>query len=118
MMDPLKWSFDIDRYLNPLVPSPPWRFIPYPAARFLGHRKPHDTPIVMGNLATIFWAWIGVFCGIALIGGVTLHIPSYQEHNVPLLIGSFVSLFKSPTLSSSSPPIPPGERGEKKVSSN
>jgi hypothetical protein len=84
-----KWSFDIDRYLNRVVPPPPWRHVPRPIAHFLGHRieKVGD----MGNLRNIFWAFIGIFCALTIIQVVGLHIPEFQDRGVPLIIGSFVS---------------------------
>lgn len=90
-MDPRTWTFDVDRYLNPFVPCPPWRRLPYPVARFLGHRKPDFKPWPLENIVTIFWAFIGAFCGISVIGVVVLHIPEFQHRSVPLLISSFVS---------------------------
>ncbi|KAG5975234.1 hypothetical protein E4U58_001638 [Claviceps cyperi] len=81
------WNFNIDRHLNPFVPSPPWKFVPYPLAWFLGYRKtkPHET----GNLMPIFWAFIGVFAAILLIEGVSKHIPSFTSHGAPMIVGSF-----------------------------
>lgn len=90
-MDPRAWSFDIDRYLNPFVPCPPWRHVPYPVARFMGYRKPDYKPLPLDNLLVIFSAFVGVFCGIAVIGVVVLHVPEFQQRSVPLLISSFVS---------------------------
>lgn len=89
MKDPRHWSFDIDRYLNPLVPSPPWNHVPYPIARFLGYRTEEDKPKHKGNLAPIFWAFIGVWCGVALIEVVDMHVPSFQLRSAPLIVGSF-----------------------------
>lgn len=82
------WSFDIDRYLNRLVPSPPWAHVPYPVAHFLGYRR-HQTPNI-GTLAPIFWAFIGIWCSLAIIQVVDLHIPEFESRGVPIIIGSFV----------------------------
>lgn len=82
------WNFDIDRYLNPLVPSPPWRHLPYPVAYWFGYRK--GKPREMGNLVPIFWAFIGVFGAILLIEGVSRHVPSFEHKGVPMIVGSFV----------------------------
>ncbi|KAK4093032.1 hypothetical protein Purlil1_2957 [Purpureocillium lilacinum] len=81
------WNFDIDRYLNPLVPSPPWRHLPYPVAYWFGYRK--GKPREMGNLVPIFWAFIGVFGAILLIEGVSRHVPSFEHKGVPMIVGSF-----------------------------
>ncbi|GAB0137283.1 hypothetical protein EsDP_00005555 [Epichloe bromicola] len=82
-----KWNFDIDRYLNPFVPPPPWKHLPYPVARFLGHRE--TKPEVTGNLMHIFWTFIGVFVAILLIEGVSKHVPSFESHGAPMIVGSF-----------------------------
>ena len=91
-MNPREWSLDIDRYLNPWIPAPPWQYIPYPVARFMGYRAHHHHEKLknMGNILPIFWGFIGAFCGLALIGGVSMHIPSFQERGVPVIVGSFV----------------------------
>ncbi|KAH8173572.1 HPP family protein [Sarocladium implicatum] len=81
------WSFDIDRYLNRFIPSPPWRYIPYPIAWFFGHRK-HQTHNI-GTLAPIFWAFIGIWCSLSIIQVVDIHIPDFEGRGVPLIIGSF-----------------------------
>lgn len=89
--DPRQWSFDVDLYVNRLVPQPPWRHIPYPVARFMGYRHEGDKPREAGNLAPILWAFIGIFCSLALIEGVGMHIPEFAARSAPLIVGSFVS---------------------------
>ncbi|KAI1389471.1 HPP family-domain-containing protein [Hypoxylon trugodes] len=84
---PSKWHFEIDDYLNPWLPAAPWKHIPYPVARFLGHRPEHQRPL--GNIAMIFWAFIGVFCSITIIEAVGRAVPSFREHGAPIIIGSF-----------------------------
>ncbi|KAG5982712.1 hypothetical protein E4U55_001502 [Claviceps digitariae] len=81
------WNFNIDRYLNPFVPPPPWKYLPYPVAWFLGHRK--TKPRETGNLMPIFWASIGIFAAILLIQGVSKQVPSFAAHGAPLIVGSF-----------------------------
>ncbi|KAK0391476.1 hypothetical protein NLU13_0977 [Sarocladium strictum] len=81
------WSFDIDQYLNRLIPSPPWRYLPYPVAHFLGHRT-HQTHNI-GTLAPVFWAFIGIWCSLSIIQVVDLHIPSFEARGVPIIVGSF-----------------------------
>ncbi|KAI9158157.1 HPP family protein [Paramyrothecium foliicola] len=83
------WSFDIDRYLNRIVPPPPWNHVPRPVAHFLGHRK--EKPREFGNLRPIFWAFIGIFCALSVIQVASKHVPAFQDRNAPLIIGSFVS---------------------------
>ncbi|KAM0276832.1 hypothetical protein ACHAQH_006367 [Verticillium albo-atrum] len=86
-MQPSKWNFDIDRFINPLVPHPPWRHLPAPISRFFGHRtqKPDNT----GNFILIFWAFIGIFIGISVIELVSDNVPSFHHHGAPIIVGSF-----------------------------
>lgn len=88
-MSPLHppWSFDIDHYLNKVVPPPPWPYLPYPVAHFLGYRR-HQTHNI-GTLAPIFWAFIGIWCSLSIIQVVDLHIPEFEARGVPIIIGSF-----------------------------
>ncbi|KAL3299630.1 hpp family protein [Colletotrichum asianum] len=85
--NPESWNFDIDRFLNPFVPPPPWAHLPYPVSHFFGYRK--SKPDNTGNLVPIFWACIGVFCGVAAVSVVSRQIPSFREHGAPIIVGSF-----------------------------
>jgi hypothetical protein len=86
----LAWNFDIDNWLNPLVPSPPWQRLPYPISRSLGYRKQPLKPI--GNLIITAWAFVGIFLGIIVIEVVTKHVPVFQQHQAPIIIASFVCI--------------------------
>lgn len=88
--DPRQWNVDIDRYLNPLMPSPPWSKVPKPVSHFFGHRA--TAPAKMGNVLPILWAFIGIFGAIAIIEVVSSHIPRFQKNGVPVIVGSLVSL--------------------------
>ncbi|KAK9423431.1 hypothetical protein SUNI508_04325 [Seiridium unicorne] len=56
-------------------------------SHFLGHRpKPQRN---LGHLLEIFWAIVGVFVGLTLIEVIGQQIPLFQEHNAPLIVGSF-----------------------------
>lgn len=83
-----QWNFDIDRYINPLVPPPPWHYLPYPVARFFGYRK--DKPAPTGNLMPTFWAFIGVFCALVIIEVVSVRIPGFIANHAPMIVGSMV----------------------------
>jgi hypothetical protein len=89
---PSTWNFDIDRYLNPLLPSPPWELIPYPVSRFLGYRKASDKKSDLGNLAIVFWSTIGIFSAIILIE-LASHSVSVIDNNGPIIVASFVSRY-------------------------
>ncbi|KAF7587202.1 hypothetical protein BBP40_007564 [Aspergillus hancockii] len=83
-----RWHADIDTYLNPLIPAPPWRWLPRPISHFLGYRgdKP---PKALGNIVIAFWSLIGVFCGVLIVSEVSLHVPSFQHHHAPIIVASF-----------------------------
>ncbi|KAI1108314.1 HPP family-domain-containing protein [Nemania sp. NC0429] len=67
-------NFDIDQYLNPIIPSPPWQFIPYPLAYILGHRhKPPERKC--GNLLVTSRALVGIFGSLVLIQLASHQIP-------------------------------------------
>ncbi|KAK4154908.1 HPP family-domain-containing protein [Chaetomidium leptoderma] len=85
---PARWHFDIDGYINPFFPPSALPRLPSPVAHFLGYRT-HAPTHQLGNLAMIFWAAIGVFSSIAIIGAVMLSIPEFQSRGVPTVIGSF-----------------------------
>lgn len=84
---PSSWKFDIDQHLNPFIPPPPWRHIPYPIAYLLGHRK--RKPRDIGTVVPIFWAFIGILIGISVIQLVSERIPEFKARNAPVIVGSF-----------------------------
>jgi len=43
----------------------------------------------LGNIAIIFWAFIGVFCSITLIEVIGHQVPSFRDHGAPAIVGSF-----------------------------
>ena len=86
--NPSKWHFDIDAYLNPYLPSPPWKQLPRFLAHFVGYRPRPQQPI--GNLAMIAWAFIGIFASLSIIEVVGRHVASFGAKGAPLIIGSFV----------------------------
>ncbi|KAK3374737.1 HPP family-domain-containing protein [Podospora didyma] len=85
---PSRWHFNIDKHINPILPASVLPQIPYPVAHFLGHRSPPPQRPV-GNLTVIFWAFIGIFSSLTIIGTVSARVPSFKSHNVPQIIGSF-----------------------------
>lgn len=88
LSDPATWHFDIDQYLNPIIPPPPWRWLPYPIAFFLGYRK--QPPKAVGNLIIIFWAFVGIFVGLLVVEAVSTHIPVFEHRHGPIVVASFV----------------------------
>lgn len=83
------WNFDIDRFLNPLIPAPRWNLVPQPIAHFLGYRSTAPKPL--GNILIAFWSMVGAFVGVALVASVSKRVPSFEDRNAPAIIGSFVS---------------------------
>ena len=84
------WHFDIDRYLNPIIPAPRWNVVPAPIAHFLGHRD--EAPKPLGNIVRAFWSLIGAFCGVALVASVSKRVSSIDVRDAPVIVGSFVSI--------------------------
>ncbi|KAK2766089.1 hypothetical protein FQN54_007604 [Arachnomyces sp. PD_36] len=78
---------EVDDHLNPYLSPPPWHHLPPWLSRFLGHRDGPQKPV--GNVMVAVWSFIGVFSGLAMIEGVGMNIPSFQEHNAPLIVASF-----------------------------
>lgn len=83
---------DVDNVLNPYLPPPPWPHLPRAISHFFGHRHPDRPQKPIGNVIVAFWSFIGVFSGLSIIEGVGMNIPSFQDHNAPLIVASFVSL--------------------------
>ncbi|GES58045.1 HPP family protein [Aspergillus terreus] len=86
--DPAWWHVDIDTFLNPYLPAPPWRHLPRPISHFMGYRGDHH-PQAMGNLLIALWSLIGAFCGVIVVAEVCMHVPSFQSHHAPIIVGSF-----------------------------
>ncbi|KAL2065039.1 hypothetical protein VTL71DRAFT_4179 [Oculimacula yallundae] len=79
------YSFDVDRYLNRLVPRSRLYLLPKPVSWFLGHREEPRTPI--GNVAIWFWSFIGAFAGILVIEAVFM-TKMLQNDGAPIIIAS------------------------------
>ncbi|KAJ5087738.1 hypothetical protein N7456_011354 [Penicillium angulare] len=82
-----EWNFDIDRYINRLIPAPRWHLVPRPVAHFLGYRD--ETPSPRGNIVIAFWGMVGAFCGVALVASVSERVSSFEARDAPAIIGSF-----------------------------
>ncbi|KAL7623361.1 hypothetical protein AAE478_007042 [Parahypoxylon ruwenzoriense] len=102
--NPSKWHFEIDDYLNPWIPAAPWKHLPSPIARFMGHRPEHQPPL--GNIAMVFWAFIGVLCSLIIIQAVSHAIPSFEERGAPIIIASLVSSATPPFPAKAKPYLP------------
>jgi hypothetical protein len=85
---PSTWHFDIDQYLNPLLPTSILSQLPYPISHFLGYRS--GPPRSLGNIVIASWAFTGVFCSLSLVEAVTRQVKAFQELGSPIIIGSLV----------------------------
>lgn len=87
----MPFNFDIDRYLNRIVPRPRLYALPYPVARFLGYRRSPDSRKIKDATAW-GWAFLGAFVGVIAVEQTFLHIGGrLGELGVPMIVGSFVS---------------------------
>lgn len=85
--DPRKWTFDIDRFINPFVPPPPWQYLPYPVAYIFGYRR--EKPGSIGTILPVIWAFIGIFIALSVIELASERIPSFVERGAPIIVASF-----------------------------
>ncbi|KAK3380549.1 HPP family-domain-containing protein [Lasiosphaeria ovina] len=84
-----QWNVDVDRVLGPMVPASVLPHLPSALGHFLGHRDPAGPAHrKLGNVTMVFWAAVGVFSSLAIIGAVAQHIPAFQRRQVPTIIGS------------------------------
>lgn len=83
------WNFDIDRYINRVIPPSPLHRLPNPVSRFLGYRKEQKQDV--GNVLGAIWSCVGAFCGLAIIAAAFNNTEAIQVHSPPALIASFVS---------------------------
>jgi hypothetical protein len=91
-----RWHFELDRYVNRVVPEAPLHRLPPPVSRFLGYRVRPPRPL--GNLIRVSFAFVGIFGCLCLISGVGQLIPAFRERGAPIVVGSFVS-FSTPVYS-------------------
>ena len=80
--------FDIDDYLNKIIPPSPLHRLPRPISKFLGYRK--DEKPDVGNVVVAFWALTGAFCGLVLVASVMRYSPLIQKYDPPVLFASLV----------------------------
>lgn len=93
--------FDIDHYLNPVVPRNRVHILPEPISHFLGYRSTTEKPA--GSIVVWVLSFIGALCGILVVEAV-YHTSILHHDGAPIVIGSLVRLF-------SSIPVPGERRG-------
>ncbi|KAI0460519.1 HPP family-domain-containing protein [Xylaria acuta] len=79
--------FDIDRYVNPIIPAPPWETVPYPVSYLLGHRR-FPAEKKYGNILLTLRALLGVFASLVLVQLLSHQIP-WVAANGPRIVASF-----------------------------
>jgi hypothetical protein len=80
--------FDIDKYLNRVIPRSPLYRLPGWFSRFLGYRQ-KPAPDV-GNILVAIWSFLGALYGLILVGAVLRYSPSIRSLEPPVLFASLV----------------------------
>jgi len=81
-----KWQFDIDKYIDPLVPRNRLDRLPNTVSHFLGYRDAPREPI--GNIPIALWSFIGAFAGTAALSALFMS-KWIADQGAPIIIGSF-----------------------------
>lgn len=83
-------DFDIDHYINPFIPRSRLYRLPRTVSRFLGYRATPSSRT--GRILVCIWAFIGTFCGLAIIEAV-FRSEALRKHGTPVVVASLVSAF-------------------------
>ncbi|KAG0651147.1 Transmembrane [Hyphodiscus hymeniophilus] len=78
-------NFDIDHYLNRLIPRNRLHLLPKPVSYVLGYRN--SSPPRIGNVLIWWWAFIGAFAGILVVEAV-FHTEQLRSEGTPIVIAS------------------------------
>ncbi|EGP84873.1 uncharacterized protein MYCGRDRAFT_110329 [Zymoseptoria tritici IPO323] len=79
-------NWDIDRYLNPIIPHNRLYILPKPISRWLGHRStPQKDPATILQWPVTFLATIA---GLCLVAGIGQYAPGIKQWNPPVIIAS------------------------------
>lgn len=81
-------NFDIDHYINPLIPYNRLHLLPKPITWFLGYRENNRKAI--GSLVVVWWSFIGAFIGMLVVEAVYM-THGLQSDGAPIVIASLVS---------------------------
>lgn len=84
----MKLDFNIDEYLNPLIPQPWLSRLPQWMSWGLGYRcrLPRRVPTVFVWL----WTFLGAFCGVSVVQAVFERNQHFIDRQAPNIVGSFV----------------------------
>lgn len=87
----MPFNFDIDKYLNRIIPRSRLDVLPYPLARFLGYRRYPDEDVKTADVTVWTWALLLSFAGVAVVELVFMHIGGIlEDRGVPMIVGSMV----------------------------
>ncbi|KAF8866429.1 HPP family protein-like protein [Acephala macrosclerotiorum] len=79
------FDFDVDHYINPILPWSRIYLLPKSISWFLGYRAEHSRPI--GSVLIWWWAFFGAFCSILVIEAV-FQTERFKMEKTPLVIAS------------------------------
>lgn len=87
-------QFDIDNYLNRIVPRSRLYILPKPVSHWFGFRAPTEgEPKAASPPTSVLLVWLfsflGAFIGISIIENVFQNLPQLGGHSVPIVIASF-----------------------------
>lgn len=81
-------NFNIDNYINPIIPRNRLSRLPYSVSRFLGYR--HAPPIEPPRLLVHLWSFLGAFIGILTVSALSIYAPGLAKYHPPTIIASLV----------------------------
>ena len=82
-------DFDVDLYINRLVPHSRLHLLPTPISWWLGYRsKPMPR---IGSVLVWLWAFVGAFAGLLVVQAV-FRTEGIKDHGAPTVIASLVRL--------------------------
>lgn len=81
------FHFDIDYYVNRIVPRSRLHLLPKSISWFLGYREEPQQQV--GNVLVWVWAFLGAFVGILVVEAV-FQSDLLAAHGTPVIIASFV----------------------------
>lgn len=65
---------------------------PYFISYFLGYRKPDHNKKPIPQWRVYVWSFLAAWIGIALLEIIFTYSESFQNHDTPMIIASFVSI--------------------------
>ncbi|CAG8951294.1 hypothetical protein HYFRA_00008044 [Hymenoscyphus fraxineus] len=80
------FHFDVDEYVNRIIPRSRLYILPKSISRFLGYRAEPQQQV--GSIFIWFWAFIGAFLGILIIETV-FRADFLASHGAPVIVASF-----------------------------